>query len=306
MSVKHVFLVGCPRSGTTWLQLLLAQHPRVATLRETHLFPEYVSPMLRRHRNRDPERAVGVGAIVDDQQFEEMCRRFVSTVLDQALQDKPDADVILEKTPSHLHFAGDILQLYPDAHFIHIVRDPRAVVASLLDAGRSWGQRWAPRDTFAAAEVWTDAIADGMKLRKLTTRWTEVAYETLVRSPASELQRLFDAIDIDADPGLCERAVAACSKDKLRRALADGWNPAHLSTYVGTTVRNAEADGWKNELSRLQVMAVEQQAGDLMREFGYRPVAHRQGRVSLSLELFAAAESWRSGVRRLQRVLRGG
>ena len=45
---------------------------------------------------------------------------------------------------------------------------------------------------------------------------------------------------------------------------------------------------------------------ELMREFGYRPVAHRKGGVSLSLELFSAVESWRSSVRRLHRTLRGG
>jgi hypothetical protein len=42
-----VFLIGCPRSGTTWLQRLLASHPQVRTVQETFLFPRYISPQLR-------------------------------------------------------------------------------------------------------------------------------------------------------------------------------------------------------------------------------------------------------------------
>src|SRR5215469_4920410 len=40
---KYVLIVGCPRSGTSWLQRLLSQHPQVATTQETHLFSEYLA-----------------------------------------------------------------------------------------------------------------------------------------------------------------------------------------------------------------------------------------------------------------------
>jgi aminoglycoside phosphotransferase (APT) family kinase protein len=42
-----VFLVGCPRSGTTWHQKLLASHPRIRSGEESHFFSLYVGPQLR-------------------------------------------------------------------------------------------------------------------------------------------------------------------------------------------------------------------------------------------------------------------
>lgn len=40
-----IFIVGAPRSGTTWLQLMLARHPAISTCQETHLFSSYLGPM---------------------------------------------------------------------------------------------------------------------------------------------------------------------------------------------------------------------------------------------------------------------
>lgn len=45
--MKHVFVVGSPRSGTTLVQLLLAQHLEIATVQETHLFKRYVAGLVR-------------------------------------------------------------------------------------------------------------------------------------------------------------------------------------------------------------------------------------------------------------------
>jgi hypothetical protein len=65
---RYVFVVGSPRSGTTWLQLLLAQHPAVATHQETHLFHNYLGPLERAYRGgRDTAqlRDVGIHNVVD-------------------------------------------------------------------------------------------------------------------------------------------------------------------------------------------------------------------------------------------------
>lgn len=59
-----VFLVGSPRSGTTWVQRLLASHPQIQTGQESHLFAAYIGPQLRAWRaGSDPLKWSGRGAV---------------------------------------------------------------------------------------------------------------------------------------------------------------------------------------------------------------------------------------------------
>src|SRR5919199_434982 len=76
-----VCIVGCPRSGTTWLQRLLAGHPRVRTGQESDVFDIYVGPQLRAWRRElDPTSSgrggVGLGAYFDDAAFTSLLRRY--------------------------------------------------------------------------------------------------------------------------------------------------------------------------------------------------------------------------------------
>jgi hypothetical protein len=56
-----VFLVGCPRSGTTWVQRLLACHPGIATGQESNLFEMYIGPQLRSCLDQAMQRPAGTG-----------------------------------------------------------------------------------------------------------------------------------------------------------------------------------------------------------------------------------------------------
>ncbi len=67
---NYVCIVGCPRSGTTWLQKQLGAHPRVVTGQETQLFNVYVGPVLRAWRGTVVrKRAVGLPGYVDEATF---------------------------------------------------------------------------------------------------------------------------------------------------------------------------------------------------------------------------------------------
>src|SRR6056297_1379313 len=118
------FIVGSPRSGTTWLQLLLLQDPRAVSVQETHVFSEWIGPLVRGVRaDRARERSVGLSALFDDEQVLEIARSVFEPIVDRALRERPAATVFVEKTPSHLHQAATIVELYPDARFIEVVRD---------------------------------------------------------------------------------------------------------------------------------------------------------------------------------------
>src|SRR5918911_501808 len=81
-----VCVVGCPRSGTTWVQRLLAAHPSVRTGQESDVFDIYVGPQLRAWRRElDPTSSgrggVGLACYFDDQGFVQALRRYASDLL---------------------------------------------------------------------------------------------------------------------------------------------------------------------------------------------------------------------------------
>ena len=63
--------------------------------------------------------------------FAPWCASVSGFVFAKIAQSKPSATIVLEKTPNHVNCWREILDVWPQAHFIHIIRDPRSVVASL-------------------------------------------------------------------------------------------------------------------------------------------------------------------------------
>src|ERR1700682_5616707 len=69
-----LFVVGCPRSGTTWVQRLLATHPGIRTGQESDVFDQYIGPQLRTWQHElDPQASgrggVGLGCYFQDGEF---------------------------------------------------------------------------------------------------------------------------------------------------------------------------------------------------------------------------------------------
>jgi hypothetical protein len=268
------FIVGCPRSGTTWLQLLLAQHPRVATSQETHLFSSYMNPLWTQWR-RDAalERPVGLPTLVDEEAFLALCRSFAETSLGRIAGESGRTAVILEKTPDHVFHAEFILRLFPSARFIHLVRDPRAVAASLFAASRSWASDWAPRTAAESARFWIRSTSAGLEIGKLTDRFTEVKYECLLTRPIETLRGLFEFMGLECDEALCQRAVGACTARALKEAQPIARVPESMRGGLSRVARKGVAEGWREELAWPDIVAVESIAHSMMRHYHYAPIS---------------------------------
>jgi hypothetical protein len=275
--VKHVFLVGCPRSGTTWLQLLLAQHGQIATARETHLFNAYLRQVdwsWNFYRSRQDR--VGLHTLLSEDEYYGLWSLFVRGAMDKIAASNPAATVVLEKTPNHVRHAPLILKVLPDAHFIHLVRDPRSVVSSLCAASRSWGGRWASNDVLSNARLWREDVTRGRAIAQLTTRFREIRYEDLrATGGADVLHGLFDWLGLPSDREFAARALATCEISKLREGgegirAFDSIRPRDAVFF-----RSGTTDTWRQDVAPHDIAVIEYAAGELMQEFGYQP--HRVG-----------------------------
>ena len=319
--MKHVFVVGCGRSGTTWIQLLLAQHAAVATSQETHLFKyvqdlerrwlrEYEANILpwqpaRRQTSTNPDRKVGLGIVLSEEEFYDLARNMVLRVFEKIASWRPNATLLVEKTPDHVYMWDTILRIFPGAYFLHVIRDPRAVVCSLRNVGQTWGKRWAPTTPAGAAELWCSAVATGRQIGRATSGYKEVRYEAMVADGPTQLQQIFDWLEIPADKSFCEQAVAACALENLQKASLGAASPWSLNEKPRNFYRRGAAEGWREELSSADLRIVEYVARSLMAELGYPPANgfSRCKPLRLLARQVCKAAEWRFN-RRLEALLK--
>lgn len=266
-------MVGCPRSGTSWLQVLLSQHPKVATTPETHLFSAYLKHLGEAwERHKSLKRRIGMIELLSDDDFYQMCGAFAGRVFQKIAETNPGAEVVLEKTPDHVHYAPLILRLLPEAWFLHIIRDPRSVVSSLVAAAQSWGAGWWSSSIVDNALQWSSDVKLGRQIATLTPRYYEVRYEDLLGDAGPKtLQGIFAWLELPADLAFCQSALKACSIDQMRQEGKDIRDYKTLKSYQPGFVRKGQPDAWKQELSQTQIAIIEYLVGDLMRECGYLP-----------------------------------
>ncbi len=279
-----IFIVGSPRSGTTWLQRLMASHPNVSSGQESHLFEWFLGPMLRKwHRllklyedDASKRSAVGLAAYLTTEQFQHLLRAFVSETLTMA-QVQP-GDLFLEKTPSHALFLKEILELLPDCRVIHLVRDPRDVTASLLAASTSWGKGWAPKTANDAALIWkkhVDAVEDAKALMR-PDQFIELRYEDLHSNTAEHLQKLATFAELEWDEAAIHEAIDRNSADKTRKGEATplpvfgqhSERTKEVAKEPEGFVRRAKPGGG-HDLSSKQKREVRRQVLESMQRYGY-------------------------------------
>ncbi|HTJ87055.1 MAG TPA: sulfotransferase [Terriglobales bacterium] len=278
-NTKHVFVVGCPRSGTTWLHLLLAQHSQVATTRETHLFDGYLARLDQTWQSYKSRQAtVGLTLLLSEQEFYDLCRNFAMEALQKLAARNEGATVILEKTPQHVRYAPLILKLIPGAYFIHIVRDPRSVVSSLRAAAQDWGRSWAFSGVRNNSELWHSEVSAGHQISELTPNFRELRFEDLKGERAPEiLKDLFTWLGLPADAQFIDNALEACRIDNVREGGQGIRSYGDLKPRDPDSLRKGVVDSWKDELSSRQIRIIEYINSDLMKAFGYESALMKNG-----------------------------
>lgn len=239
-----VFLVGSERSGSTMLRLMLDHHPEVAFQSEFEFCVELVSdsgafPEIETYRNWLALDRIFLdsGFHIDPSLgFRELANSFLIQKMQQDGKSRVGATV-------HRYF-DRLLQVWPDARFIHLVRDPRDVARSTIPMGFA-GNVW------AGAARWVEAEMTWSRLRERLTedRFVELRYEELVRAPEAELRRLCAFLGVSYDSRMLEYS--------------------EHSSYGSPDP--AVAERWRVQLSERDIGLIEAQVGSLMEDRGYEP-----------------------------------
>lgn len=312
---RLVVLIGAPRSGTSWLQRTLGNHPDIVAPQELHFFHNYLGALADTwtrqtdHAERvvsflergspPPGRLIGLPTLLDAADFDEACRGLYDVVAQRVHRSKPSASIFLEKTPSTSLRTELINRLWPDAMFIHLIRDPQAVVRSLL-AVSQWSQSWRIADARHAAAIWREHVTRAAAAREYGPRYLEVRYEQLQRDGAAAIAEICDFLGIqDTTPSVIETPADDGEHWVLSSQYTQRLRDKRLLEPTGF---NNEGGTGRRELTPSEYWQMQRECGDVMRQFGYAADPAAQPSMLTSAALAARARG-RAGAGAMKRQL---
>jgi hypothetical protein len=273
--VTPVVVLGVSRSGTTLLKAMLDAHSQLAIPSESYFIPQ----LWDRH-GAHPRRDAFVADLTRLEKIaewavdpEDVRRRlperptFAESV--QAIyriyaesRGKPRFG---EKTPLYMQYLDVLERAFPEARYVHIVRDGRDAALSLLAMTRRPRLNLSrPRGVGDFACAWRREVRAAQRFGR-RHQYLELRYEDLVAEPEARLREVCAFLELEYEPGMLEyhrREDPALYADHPRLAQPP--------------VRDARS--WREELSREDTELFEAIAGDLLSELGYERAYARPGR----------------------------
>ena len=231
------------------------------------------------------------------------------------LADRHKCTLLSEKTPFNVLVFSDLLQLFPSARCIHVVRDPRAIVSSMLQVGKrarvkGWQTQSFTTDIAAAIDQAQTCLDRGFEAERTTPdRVLTVVYERLVNDPQTEAKRICDLLCLPWSEQMLRPADQKHLGEKaVTKRSAEVWYD--METYY----RNPDAreiEKWRSLLSSRQQAAINMAFRDdtsleaLGYEFGPRRSGVTQLLVAWRLSVLRAGSLGNWARRRLVKARRG-
>lgn len=276
-----VFVVGCPRSGTTLLRRILNAHPQLAVPKvETHWIPKFfrkgqgltddgrVTPELLDHLldyHRFPRMGIErneLEALLDVDPAQTYAQ-FTARLFD-LFGDKRGKALVGDKTPGYVRHMSLLHELFPQAKFIHLIRDGRDVCLSLLawerlhkSAGRIQSFDQDPVGSTALYWEWLVRLGRESGARLPAGHYFEVKYECLVADPGAEARALCGFLGLPYAAAMLEYHVG-----REKRAAGLSAKKAWLPPTGGLR-------DWRNQMPPVNILRFEAVAGALIDELGY-------------------------------------
>ena len=266
---QFLFIVGSPRSGTTWLQIMISAHPLVCTTVELTLFSRYTAPWIKAWKaeaaNIERERWYqGLPFLWTEDDFYGFLREFLGKVYERVAASNPQATHILDKHPGYSMCIEDINRLLPNARFIHVIRDGRDVVVSMVAARKQIG--FGTGSIEDSAVQWKRYVRAAQKARQYHDRYLEVRYEDLSSSGVDTIKSIFDFCGLPASD---EDMAAIVTAHQFERMKAKGQAVDKRIKKLEAHYRKGKIGSWKEELVLKKRYVFHKIAGDLLCELGY-------------------------------------
>lgn len=195
-----IFLISQPRAGSTMLQRILASHPLIVSSAEPWLMLHPIYALKNDGLEAEYDSMLANIALKDflahyadeEDTYIKALRSFAKVLYNRALQEKTDGKYFLDKTPRYYFIIPDLIRLFPDAKFIFLIRNPLAVLDSIL---RTWirDNNW-PQISYYRNDLLLapSRIVEGMSI--LGSEAHVIHYEDIVIKPNETISALFKSM----------------------------------------------------------------------------------------------------------------
>ncbi len=277
LEIRPIFIVGAPRSGTTLLQFMLRSHPRISLpTGESHFFIPIYKSRSKFGNLRQPSNIMRVLKTMyywspefletDFPGLELNFESILKDILKRKAFSIPEIFSAVyeanalgegkcrwgEKTPYYLLHMTTILEMYPKAQIIHIIRDGRDVALSLFRRHLDFGVY----NVHSAAEYWSDYVERGQMIGKTLPRsaYMECRYEDLVSDPYRISRRICEFLNEDFDEKVVNYKVS---------------NTAGKTPLLQKPIDKVNFNKWRNEFNPYSIRVYECVAGKTLCRNGY-------------------------------------
>jgi len=270
--MRPVFIGGCERSGTTMLSAMLAGHPEVLAVPESHFkfdafqqvrdwdkqrvdAPAMIQSISEHWRSKYWRPLPTPSSVEDLTSYRDVIFALVKRYAEARGHEVPSTWV--DHTAANLMYLPSLVRLFPQARFIHLVRDGRAYAASLMRCD------WGPVTALHAAKRWKMHLSYGLAAERglHAERVMRIRYENLVAKPSALLAKICDHLGINfrsrmEHGGQMDRATY---NEQIHALVGDAPDPDR-------------ATAWREELDARDIEIFESEAKELLELMGYESI----------------------------------
>ena len=305
-----VFVVGNSRSGTTMMGRILGKHPSIYTFGELHFFGQLCAPPFSSESRKEEieELASQLHCIQQEgyrthgnprrflSKAESFLERLITYPETQAelfeaflhhVAAENSRNIPCDQTPRNVFYIADILQLYPKARIINMIRDPRDV---LLSQKRKWKRRflggsdmpmketfrdWVNYHPITISYIWRTAVVAAEQFLQ-HERVVSVYFEELLAHPKATVKHLCDFVGIPYTDAMLQvpQVGSSVAEDQPQQL---GINPHRAHSWNRNTTGG--------ELSSAEIYLNQTITAALMKTHNYTPVSVRPNLAHLTLHL---------------------
>ena len=275
----YVFVVGCPRSGTTLLQRILTHHPLLEVVNDSHFIPralkgerdelDHTMPLTaelaeraityHRFHRLGIDEAVARSLIHQASTYSQFVGMLYGQVAQQA--GKPFAG---EKTPDYVRSLPLLHRLFPDARILHIIRDGREVALSLRDwatptKGPGKIAMWDDNRLAVAAMWWEWQVRAALEARATLAPSTyhEIRYDDLVTDTDAAMRTATTFLGLPFEQAMLDDHVGR-QRPKEGRSAKGAWLPP-----------TSGLRDWRTQYTDDELALVDLLIGDVLAELGF-------------------------------------
>ena len=280
-SDKPIFIVGAARSGTTLLQYMLRSHSQLSfPTAESHFIIPFYN---RRHEFGDLSVLANLITLLeniyqarknffDDElpgiKFnpEEMAKNFhklgITTmpgIFSAIFSENAQGEGKVrwgDKTPYYVLHLDTIIEIFPDAQIIHLIRDGRDCSSSMLNRKDLHFV-----NTYHTAYTWKKYVQAGKVFGKNNPDfYFELRYEDILNQPEKTIKDLCDFLHIEFDDSIINFKTTVSSDNK--------------TPLLAKPLQKSNQNKWKDTMTAKQLNIFESVAGDTLKDCGYTPACN--------------------------------